>query len=274
MTIPMFILLFLAQGASAPIRVDLATKGWYLGTRPIARGDALSAIAELTAKEPGDLMLECGSAGVVLYTCAHASCTVPACSTHVEGVAVRRLDTGGSPRDVTSFPMLSGMFASLHRRQPKAPDTLGVRGGGGVNDAVVFESAGTLHLGPALRRVLEGRHCFRLMRLPAAGPAQTFTLDWDRAVESEGLAQIPNLVPGAYSLEMSRANALCEFGDPDSPPAWLVVTSHADFARIGGQWQSYAAWLRELEQSGASPAVVIAMRRAILSSLGDAVEKP
>jgi hypothetical protein len=271
---PISLLLLLAQDTATPIRVDLSTGGWTLGTRPIVSGNKLSALAALTAKEPGDLMLECGSAGAILYTCAHVPCTVPACSTHVDGVAVRRLDTGAAPRDLTSFSTLSGMFTSLRKRDPKSPDTLGVRGGGGVNDAVVFTNAGALHLAPALRRVLEGRHCFRLTRVPPAGPPRTFTLDWDRTVESEGLAQVPNLAPGAYSLEISRANASCEFNDPDSAPAWLVITTQADFARTGEQWKNYTAWLRELEQSGASPAVLLTVRRAILSSLSDTVEKP
>jgi hypothetical protein len=258
--------LFLAQEGSAPVQVDLASKGWYLGTRPIARGDRLSAVAELTAKEAGDLMLECGTGGVILYTCSRVPCRVPACSTEVKGAEVRRLDAGGAPRD-----LLTRMLPSLIRREPKAPETLGVRGGGSVNDAVLFESGGSLHLGPALRRVLDGRYCFRLKKLPANDSGRTFTLQWDRSVEAEGLVQAAGLTHGVYTLEMGQE---CVFDDPDRTPVWVVITGQADFARVDGEWKSYAAWLRQLEAGGTTPAAVATLRRAVLSSLGDAVEKP
>jgi hypothetical protein len=260
--------------ADRPVLV-MAAKGWFLGAREIAQGDHLSAIAELTSNSPNDLILACGPAGWLSYTCEEHACRVPVCATKVEGIAIRRVDPGatsGAPR----APSAPGMLQSFLRHQPKPPETLGVRAGGNPNDAVVLQTADTVHWAPALVRVLEGSYCFRLSPLPANSPTapKIFNLNWDRSVESEGIAPVPNLRPGVYLLVkgVPGPGPSCLFDDPDAASVWVVAAPDPAFTRLNTEWKAYGPWLRQLEQSGASPAVVSTVRRAILSSLADSIE--
>jgi|GEM_PF-1472693 hypothetical protein len=260
--------------ANRPVQV-VSAKDWFLGTREIANGEGLPALAELTAgKSPSELILSCNS-GLLTYTCETHPCTcgkhacrVPVCATRVEGIRV-------NPK--APAPVPPNMLESFLRHQPKDPVTLGVRAGGNPNDAVVLQTADTVHWAPALDRVLEGSYCFRLSPLPAASsPAPTiFNLNWDRSVESEGIAPVPTLRPGAYLLMKGEPGPgpSCRFDDPDAAPAWVVVAPEPAFTRVNTEWNAYGPQLTELEQSDASPTVVSTVRRAILSSLADSIEQ-
>lgn len=256
---------FAAEG----IRVVRADEGWSLGARQLKPGDPLAATAELKGTPATPLILDCGKSGWLSYSCSREQCRVPVCSTQVEGVAVQRVDVHAAGAETSSS--LGDMLAALLKRDRRAPQTLGVRSGGNPNDAIVLASGNAVHWGPALTRVLEGRYCFRLASLPAGGAARTFTLEWDRATDREGIAPMPNLPPGVYSLEKGKSD--CRFDDPDSAAAWVLVAPDADFGRVDAQWKAYAASIRQLEQSGTSPAVLSTVRHAVLSALGDSIEK-
>jgi hypothetical protein len=60
--------------------------------------------------------------------------------------------------------------------------------------------------------------------------------------------------------------------EDDAAPAWVVIAPQSDWPRLDAQWESYRAWFRRLETSGAAPGVGATVRRAVLSSLADIVE--
>jgi hypothetical protein len=121
-----------------------------------------------------------------------------------------------------------------------------------------------------LTRVLEGRSCFRLNSLPAGPSSQplNFALEWDRTVDQQGLAQIPNVAPGLYSLKKGdpTADGSCQV-DPDNATAWVLVAPSADFARLDTEWKQQVASINELERSGASLSALTTIRHAALAHL-------
>jgi hypothetical protein len=270
----LFVSSLFAQNAAKSGRPDqivviTAQPGWSIGKKTLQRGDPLPAFADLIGTaEAGDLVLKCGQAGWYAYNCGGKSCRVPVCAAQVAGVKVTRSDPGVPVwREKADL-----MLLALMGHEPKDAPTLGVRGGGNPSEAVLVQTIQGVHWGPALNRVLEGRYCFRLSSLPA-GPSKTFTLDWDRSVASEGIASVPGLTPGLYSLDKgSRPDGSCDF-DPDATPAWVIVASERDFKRVGEQWKESAAWFQQIEQSGAGPAVVVTAHHAALAFLADSLSK-
>jgi hypothetical protein len=263
----------LAQDAR-PVRVISETPGWFVHDRQAVRGDRLPAKEEITGRTKTDLILDCGEAGWIAYTCKQAPCSVRACVPAADGVSVQRVDPDA--RNGAGAPASLGtMLASFFRRAPKSPETLGVRGGGNPNDAVVARNGDEVDFAPALNRVLEGRYCFQVSQLPAASaaPAAAFTLDWDRERKDSGRARVAGIRPGAYTLRKGTPAGpdRCVFED-DAAPAWVVIAPQNDWSRLDAQWKSYGAWFRQLETSGAAPGVVATVRRAVLSSLADTVE--
>jgi hypothetical protein len=270
----LLIALTAATAQDQPIRVISDAPGWFLGQRQTVRGDRLASSAEIAGRNANDLILDCGSAGWIAYTCKKAPCRVQACARSAEGVSIQRVDPDA--RNGAGAPAsLGAMLASFLRREPKSPETLGVRAGGNPNDAVLARNGDEVDFAPALTRVLEGRSCFRMSRLPAgaAGTGATFIVDWDREKNNTGRARVAGLQPGAYTLQKGTpaAQGRCVFDDP-AAPAWIVLVPQGDWARIDAQWKSYTPWFRQLETSGSTPDVVATVRRAVLSSLADSVE--
>ncbi len=247
-------------GQESSVTVILGGRGWSClrnGKRHlVVRGDRLRPNEELQGgKETGDLLLDCGNKGWLTQSCASESCAKHACNED-ESVKVSRL-----------LHLASAFFL---RSEPEEPATLGVRGGGNPSDAVVLQDSRGLHWGPALTRVLEGRYCFRLKPLPvkSSGAPQQFTIDWDRSVESEGLAPLPNLAPGLYSLGKGTpgASGACTV-DSDGTAAWVVVAGEPAFEKLNQQWKAEQTELDRMQRSGASLPVVVALRHAALAAL-------
>jgi len=257
----------------SPIRVVHPGSGWSLGSHPLVRGQTLSPLAGITgsASESVDLLLDCGKVGWLSYSCTSHPCHVPVCSTSVNGAKVQRFDLAHNSK-LPASKSGDSTFFSLLRREPVALAVLGVREGGNPNDAVVRITGTSVHLAPALNRVLEGHYCFRFTPLPAAGATpQIFTMDWDRSLDSEGVMEAPALQAGLYAVEKSDApgGASCNF-ESDAPKVWVLVASETDFLRIQPEWKSDAAQLHELELAGASPTILQTIRHAILANLADA----
>ena len=246
-----------------------AGREWRQGTKTLTRNAALEPRTLLTgAMSTGDLILDCGNRGAFLYHCLANGCSAPPCAetdSVTSRVSVHRL----------AFPGLTDMFTRLTRREPAELAVAGVRGSAGPSDAVVMQTPQGVHWAPALARVLEGRYCFRLSHLPISpsNPTRIFTLDWDRAVEKEGIATVPNLAPGLYAIEKGspETNASCR-PDPNSAPAWVLVAPQSNFQVVNKRWDDNLSQIDDLEQSGASTSALSALRHAILASLADSIE--
>ena len=155
----------------------------HRGYKGLKQGDPL------TARNAGDLVLNCPGGIALTYSCRAETCRVNACTDSAPpGVTIHRAG------------LLRGFadgLTALFMREPKEPVIAAARAGGNPSDAVVLQREGGVHLGPALTRVLEGRYCFRLSSLPLGGsPPTSVTLDWDRVVDADGVAKAPSLRPG------------------------------------------------------------------------------
>jgi hypothetical protein len=264
-----FALLLLAGAIQAQqAQVVWAGRGWYQVSNGksllLARNGTLNDGDTLNGgKESGDLILKCPRDVVLVYSCTSEKCNAQACKPEkFSGLRVTQI----------SFLL---KLPSLLEREPEATAAvLAVRGTNGPGDAVVLQTPQGVHWGPALTRVLEGRYCFRLAHLPnGSGGPREFTLDWDRSVEKEGIAAVPNLAPGLYRFEKGApaANGACGV-DAGSAPAWVLVTPQARFAAIDKQWEEDSAKIDDLEQDGVSTAALTALRHAALATLADSVE--
>lgn len=277
-----FLLLMLLAGAlpaqaqkapSGVAKVINADPGWTFDGSRIDRGDQLPATAHLDGPAVATVILDCDSSVWLSYSCGAGPCSIPVCANPVPGVIVRNVNPyAHSPQSRS----LIALFQSLLSREPKSPETAAARAGGNPSDAVVLQTPEGIHWGPALQRVLEGRYCFRLSQLPVrtTGFTKTFTLDWDRSLEAEGIAQIRDLMPGAYALEKGTPgpNESCRM-DPEGVAAWVVVTPEPDFRRVSAEWKDDSVWLAQLERSGASRSTVMTIRHAILAGLADSLGK-
>jgi hypothetical protein len=260
-------MLILAGAAVAQVprpQVVSAGRGWYQGRTLLLRRTPVDATTPLTsANGGGDLILDCGNRGWIVYHCHKDSCSVMPCAeAKTESVDVSR----------AYWAHITEMLNPLVQREQAEPAVSGVRGSGGPSDAVVLQTPQGIHWGPALTRVLEGSYCLRLNRLPT-GPARDFMLNWDRAVEKEGIAQVPNLRPGLYSLAQGKAagNAACS-PDPNLTPAWVLVTPQSAFGQVNKQWEDNSSQVDDIEQTGASTSAVSTLRHAILAWLAQSVE--
>lgn len=242
------------------VTVILGGRGWSCmrNGKPhlVVRGDRLRPDEEIHGgKETGDLLLDCGDKGWRTQSCVTESCAKRACNEQ-DSEQVSKL-----------LHLASALFL---RSEPEEPATLGVRGGGNPSDAVVLQDSKGVHWGPALTRVLEGRYCFRVEALPLQSPGQPhqFALDWDRSVEGEGLAQVPDLAPGLDLLEKGtpETSGACTI-NPDGAAAWIVIAAAPAFDKLNAQWKAEQAQLDRMQRSGASLPVVIALRHAALAAL-------
>jgi hypothetical protein len=253
-------------------RVVSSGKGWFRAddSRLLLRDDRLAVRDRLTGgKDGGELILDCGQRGWFTYRCESGTCT----NVHV---CAETNDGGAKVERAPLLAHLTEMRVSLVRREPAELAVAGVRGEGGPSDAVVMLTPQGVHWAPVLGRVLEGRYCFRLAHLPAAsaGPFRTFTLDWDKTVEKEGIAPVANLIPGLYGLEkgVPGTNANCRL-DANVLPVWVLVVPSAAFDAVNKQWDDDSNQVDELEQSGAATSVLMTLRHAVLAWLADSVEK-
>lgn len=261
--VTLFLLASSVFAQQPPPRVVSSGRGWYQGKILLLRDATVEPNVPLVStKDTGDLILDCGNRGWWLYHCNAESCMIRPCAE-------------SSDKSVNiSRPLMAHiteMLGPLVRRERAELAVAGVRGSSGVSDAVVLQTAQGIHWGPALSRVLEGHYCFRLSRLPPGSePVRTFTLDWDRSVEKEGIAVVPNLVPGLFALAQGvpGANASCAV-DANAVSAWVLIVPQAAFEQVDEQWQEDSSQVDDLEQSGASTSAVTTLRHAILAWLAD-----
>lgn len=243
-------------------------KGWSSGNgrlqkngQHLSSGSDLNGTPNLTDSE---LVLQCKDK-MLFYRCEKEQCKVRACEDKADGVSVVELP-------FTTLPKRDSYFL----RQPQALVTLAARAGGNVMDAVLLQKGGDVHWAPAFKRVLEGRYCIRLRALPASGSAsaRSFTLDWDRSVDTEGIVSLPGLQPGTYAVEKGtpQSDGACAF-DTDAYPAWVLIVPESDFERVDARWKESAAHFRQLEMAGVGQTALVTFRQAVLADLADSLGK-
>jgi hypothetical protein len=254
-----------AFAQAAPYVVVSAGKGWRVNGTLAQRGKALadSDKVSATGESAGQLIIDCKRAWVV-YSCRD-NCQGPPCLNK----------TNAAPKDILSEDL--GPFAQFTekflRREPRETAVLGVRAGGNPTDAVLQLEPKGVHWGPALGRVLEGRYCFRLTPLPT-GAARNFAMEWDRSVEPEGIAAVPNLTPGVYSMQKGtpQSGGACEL-DPESTPAWVAIAAAQKFLAINAEWKLRSSDISQVERSSAGPAAAALLRHAVLASFDESAAK-
>ncbi|HYI96940.1 MAG TPA: hypothetical protein VEX68_25580 [Bryobacteraceae bacterium] len=249
------------------IRVIEIDKGWTLQSKPLGWGEIVPSASEISGERSSvNLVLECKKAWLA-YSCRNVPCKVTPCVTAASGeVYVRKIDPP------TFVAGLSTKLEALWKRKARAPVTLAARAGGSPNDAFLLQDERGVHWGPSLHRVLEGKYCFRLSHLWKDVELKTFTFEWDRGVDPEGIAKVGDLAPGGYLLEKGL-NGSCT-PDPESLPAWVVIAAPDGFAKLNPEWQKSAKWLEQLSSEGASVATVTTARQGVLATMAEIVEGP
>jgi hypothetical protein len=109
--------------------------------------------------------------------------------------------------------------------------------------------------------------------LPAgtSGTLPPFSLDWDRALDAEGIQQVSDLKPGLYGLDKGTLDGDgCKL-DADGSTAWVLIAPNVDFERLNGEWKTQAAAIAELDRSGAANATLLTIRHAVLSGLAESL---
>jgi hypothetical protein len=264
--------------AQAEMIVISGGQNWLVNGRTVVRGQPLEAGSIITGTKAFDLVLSC-PAGWLAYSCEKGPCRFPACSTEAEGAKILRSDPGAQTSEASvlavSQAQLKSFILALFKREPKQPRLMIGRSGGDPNDAVLLQDDRGLHAAPALMRVLAGQYCFAFRGLPLeeGAPAQTFTLNWDRETDNEGVIPQTNLAAGAYQIEKGTpgADGKCVL-DPEGAPAWVLIAGPSQIAGVRARWTENVEWLRQLEQSQASRGVVTTVRRAVLAFLAESVE--
>jgi hypothetical protein len=262
-----------AQDAAQVVHAD---PEWRTGGRAPQPGERIKLGTELRSSSSGDLLLNCGRQGLVSYSCRSQNCAVQACSTQsTQGVVLRTVEPQAAGISA-SAAQLAAYFQGLFLRQPKTPVLAVSRAGGSPNDAILLQDAKGVHWGPALARILEGRYCFRLTTLTPGrtAAARNFTINWDRDVDAEGAIAVAGLAPGSYVLEKGMTSGNSCATDPDAAPAWVLITSSANFERASADWKQGQSKLNNLEASNLGPSVVATLRHALLASIEDSLGRP
>ena len=258
--------LLASQQASLPAATVASAAGsWQAAGGALTRGKAVTVGEMLTATAPGGLLLDCPNE-LVAYSCRGNDCGTQACEQKSIG-QVRRTVI----RSKAQAPAARGWMDALFRREPREPIVAVARAGGNPVDAVLLAEGRGVQWGPALMRVLEGRHCFRLTSLPANPGARSvsFTLDWDRTLDATAVQSVPGLASGLYLLEKGPASAGACQPDADGVPSWVLISAANSFAQLNATWQAENEALTKLETEDVDVASIRAMRHAVLAALAD-----
>src|SRR5262245_8179464 len=245
--------------AQAPHRVVSADQPWQVKDgRRLLRGSEIAPKSMLVADGVGDIIVACSDTLQMYYGCAGGKCEVEVCLASGTNVKARAINV---------------RWRSLLNREPRQPVMAAARAGGDPNDAVLLLDPRGLHLGPALTRVLEGKYCFVLnpLTVASAGAPKAVTLDWDRAIDAEGIAAAPGLTSGLYGLVKGNptgSGGACAT-DKEGIPAWVLLTTGRDFRSASASWKSQSDVAADLERNGASRGTVSTIRHAALAGLAE-----
>lgn len=256
-------------GQETKAEVVAADSGWTInGRRPeLSHGAEVPAGSKLVGSQTkSHLILDCQRLGLLDYSCSTPGCSFTVCERKGAGVVVQ--PHGGIFGNLSKW--VSSTFSE--REEPQKMVTAAARAGGSPNDALLLLEGDTVHWGPALRRVLEGRYCFKLSKLGRKPASKTFKIDWDGSADPEGAVSVPGLAPGGYRLEKAMPGS-CAI-DPDSSGAWVVIAPTSSYSRLKDEWNATTRWLDQLDKDNATVATVVTTRRTVLAGMAELLEHP
>jgi hypothetical protein len=222
-----------------------------------------AAGTQVNATNSYPLLLVCGADWVV-HKCSKPPCKVTACQLSGESMLVKPWQWSKSTPD--------GFLQGLLKREPPTAVTAGARDALDIIDALVLYDGETVHLAPALRRVLEGSYCFQLESLPKSKlPPRNFALNWTK--DPQGTVSLPALPPGLYALDGARLGAgnACKIDHPNPSPPWLLVTTGSQFESWKKEWDRFSANLATVDADG-DPEVTAKFRHALMAALADSIQ--
>ncbi len=255
------------MGLQAQPKVISADDGWTADSKKLIRGRELPASAIVTFKKPTNgkasaLVLDCPGEGIHFYSCPTGSCKPSICGDKADGVLKLSEESAHGP-----MKRISALF---EEREPKNYVTAAARAGGSPTDALLLSDSRGIHWGPALRRILEGHYCLIVQHLGKQQAAKTFLINWDSAVDPQGITPASGLAPGGYRLEKGAVEN-CR-ADPESVPAWVVIAPEGEFKKLNGDWSRTVTSLDKLSEVS-TLSTVAAARHAFMASMAEIVEQ-
>ena len=255
-------------GLNAQPVVISADDGWTADSKKLIRGVKLPASAIVTFKKhttgkASALVLDCPGEGIHFYSCSTGACQhVSICGEKADGVLKIPAENAHGP-----LKRISTLF---EEREPKNYVTAAARASGSPTDALLLSDTRGIHWGPALRRVLEGRYCLIVKHLGKQQESKTFVINWDSALDPQGITPASGLPPGGYSLEKGTGE-VCK-ADPEAVPAWVVIAPEAAFRKLSVDWPRTLVSLDKLSEDS-SLSTVTAARHAFMASMAEIVEQ-
>ena len=254
-------------GLNAQPVVISADDGWTVDSKKLIRGLKLSSSATVAFKKATQgkasaLVVDCPGEGIHFYSCPNGACERLACGENASGVLRLSAESGHGP--------MKRISALLAEREPKNYVTAAARAGGSPTDALLLSDSSGIHWGPALRRVLEGRYCLILTHLGKQQPSKTFIINWDSALDPQGITPASGLASGGYNLEKGTGE-VCK-ADPDSVSSWVVIAPEAAFKNLSVDWSRTVVSLDKLSEVS-SLSTVSAARHAFMASMAEIVEQ-
>ena len=254
-------------GLQAQPKVISADDGWTADAKKLTRGRELPASAIVVFAKPSTgkasaLVLDCPGEGIHFYSCPTGSCKPSICGEKADGVLKLSAESGHGP-----LKRISTLF---EEREPRNYVTAAARAGGSPTDALLLSDSRGIHWGPALRRVLEGRYCLILNHLGKQQAAKTFIINWDSALDPQGITAASGLAPGGYGLEKGLGE-VCK-ADPESVSSWVVIAPESEFKELSADWSRTLVSLDKLSDVS-SLSTVTAARHAFMASMAEIVEQ-
>jgi hypothetical protein len=255
-----------AQGTHKVIDAD----GFQVDGKPASRNLPIDGTTKLTGRRGDEILLSCAQEKkLFLYVCTEGDCEMSACAEGGKGVTRREWSfKSADAKSADTEWKIPKWLQALVQREPKPLAIAAARGMGGPADAVVLLDDKGVHFAHALAGVLEGRYCLILGTLPASAQTWRTELQWDRSRDPEGLATVPGLAPGLYSLRKGSAGPDCR-PDPNEDDGWVLIARSGQFSQIDAEWRLHAASVEEFERSGLSPGLVATLRRVALAGLAE-----
>jgi len=234
------------------IQVVFKGEGWSVDSQGL--GKSIPKDASISGRSGASgLVIRCPEDKLIEYSCTKA-CSMPPCN----GDKINYVEAGLPARVLAAV-------LSLTEREGSTMVTLAARAGGTPNDALLLLDDAGIDFASALRRVVEGKYCFRLTGSAPGAQVRTFMLDWDRERANSGRATVPGLSAGLFRLEKA-AEGGCE-RDPETGSAWIAILPGDRHGAAQSTWASTELWATQAAKDGLSAETIAQVRHAVLDDL-------